>query len=165
MVNGPAHGKQLVQIMDDNTSSASKKRKHNCHGHDGGIIIVDQEEDDEEEKMEKFFALVQNIREARYHLLSGSNAKKQLEIMETIRFTKRKLDDDQVEVWKPSFRREDFLEETFDHHQLTMMKNNHPATSNHVSAAATSSQTQTKPKAAEKEEIEEAAGLDLSLSL
>lgn len=150
---------------DNNTTSASRKRKHNCHDRDDGIIIIEQEEDNEEEKMEKFFALVQNIREARNHLLNGSNAKKQLEIMETVRFNKRKLEG-QVEVWKPTFRREDFLEETFDHRRLMMTKNN-PPKSNHGSAAATPSQTQTKPKAIEREEIEieEAAGLDLSLSL
>ncbi|KAG2697767.1 hypothetical protein I3760_07G120800 [Carya illinoinensis] len=81
---------------------ASKKRK----------IYHDHEDEDEEQKIEKFFALIENIREARDRLvLNGSNAfisgteKKKNQIIKV-----KAADHKQVAVWKPSFQREDFME-------------------------------------------------------
>lgn len=82
---------------------ASKKRKL-CH--------EDDDQDNEEEKMEKFFALVKSIREARDRLMNGSDhAPKATDDHMTM---KRKLEEDrrqQVAVWKPTFQHEDFMED------------------------------------------------------
>ncbi|KAJ9171682.1 hypothetical protein P3X46_015011 [Hevea brasiliensis] len=73
----------------------------------------DDDEDNEEVKIEKFFALITNIREARDGLINGSVALKQ--DMDSNK-KKRKLEEEnnnmQVAVWKPSFQLEDFLEES-----------------------------------------------------
>ncbi|KAB1202652.1 hypothetical protein CJ030_MR8G020272 [Morella rubra] len=81
---------------------ASKKRKF-CPDPDT--------EEDDEQKMEKFFALIRKIREARERLLrSGSDITK---AMETEHTKNRKVEagQKQIEVWKPSFEREDFMKE------------------------------------------------------
>ncbi|XP_030948791.1 uncharacterized protein LOC115972601 [Quercus lobata] len=82
---------------------ASKKRK----------ICPDdpeeEEDDDDEQKIEKFFALIKNIREARFRLMNGSDV---MEGVENKR-KKKKVEEEnkQVEVWKLSFEREDFMED------------------------------------------------------
>ncbi|GMY17120.1 protein NIM1-INTERACTING 1-like [Fagus crenata] len=83
---------------------ASNKRKF-CHDDE-----KEEEEEEEEQKIEKFFALIKNIREARFRLMNGSD------VMEGIenRRKKKKVEEEkkQIEVWKPSFQREDFMEDT-----------------------------------------------------
>ncbi|KAJ9187920.1 hypothetical protein P3X46_003331 [Hevea brasiliensis] len=69
------------------------------------------DEDNEEVKIEKFFALIRSIREARDRLINGSDYLKQ----ETdSNKKKRKLEEEnvQVAVWKPCFQPEDFMEES-----------------------------------------------------
>lgn len=77
-----------------------KKRKI-CH---------DQDEEDDEQKIEQFFAIIRNIREARERLRNDSDVKKK----------KQKVEEDQmkkIQVWKPTFERGDFMEfEEADHH-------------------------------------------------
>ncbi|KAB1202651.1 hypothetical protein CJ030_MR8G020271 [Morella rubra] len=114
----------------------SKKRK----------VRDDDEEEDEELKMEKFFALVKNIREARDRLLNGSNA---LNGTGCKRKGKKVEEEKQIPVWKPSFRREDFMEEAVG----VALSGNPPVT------FLGSSQTEE----AQKEKNEE--DLDLRLSL
>lgn len=82
---------------------ASKKRKI---FHDNP---EEEEDDDDEQKIEKFFALIKNIREARFRLMNGSDV---MEGVESKR-KKKKVEEEnkQVEVWKPSFEREDFMED------------------------------------------------------
>ncbi|CAK7348490.1 unnamed protein product [Dovyalis caffra] len=82
---------------------ASKKRKL-CHD--------DLDEENEEEKMEKFFALIKSIREARDRMMNGSDPALKLEKDTTNRKRKLEGEQKQVTVWKPSFQREDFMEET-----------------------------------------------------
>ncbi|EOX95381.1 hypothetical protein QUC31_005008 [Theobroma cacao] len=115
--------------------SASKKRKI-CRDDD-------DDEDDEKETMEKFYALVKSIREARDRLMINNS-----EAAET-RSKKRKLEEvKQVVVWKPSFQHEDFMEEA----QLRKPP---------VRVASTSRSKEGTDD--QKEEVKE--GLDLSLSL
>ncbi|KAK8499583.1 hypothetical protein V6N13_131939 [Hibiscus sabdariffa] len=71
-------------------SFESKKRK-TCH---------EDEDEDEEEKMEKFYAIVNTIREARDRFIININKKRKLEQGKHV-----------VSVWKPSFQRQDFMQE------------------------------------------------------
>lgn len=116
---------------------ASKKRKI-CH-HDPE---EEEEENDDEQKIEKFFALIKNIREARFRLMNGSD------VMEAVENKKKKKkvegENKQVEVWKPSFEREDFMED--EAHQLKTVVGSSP-----------------RQEGSKKEEDEEE--LDLGLSL
>jgi hypothetical protein len=83
-------------------SSANRKRKIS---HD-----EDQEEDDEQ-KIDKFFALIKNLREARDRLMNGSNG---FNGTDQNKRDKMKKVEEQMQthaVWKPSFQREDFVEE------------------------------------------------------
>ncbi|KAF5733446.1 hypothetical protein HS088_TW17G00990 [Tripterygium wilfordii] len=81
--------------MEGESSSSSKKRKIIHQDHDDNSNI------DDEEKMEKFFALIKSIRDARHCLTNssddaadgGDDGKKR------------------EAVWKPSFQREDFMDE------------------------------------------------------
>lgn len=82
-------------------ATSSKKRKI-CHDDE-------VEEEDEEQKIDKFFALIKSIREAREHLINSSNKialnsqRKKSNVAEE--------EKKQIAVWKPSFQHEDFLEE------------------------------------------------------
>lgn len=82
-------------------ATSSKKRKI-CHDDE-------VEEEDEDQKIDKFFALIKSIREAREHLINSSNKialnsqRKKSNVAEEVK--------KQIAVWKPSFQHEDFLEE------------------------------------------------------
>ncbi|XP_021812629.1 uncharacterized protein LOC110755705 [Prunus avium] len=81
------------------------------------------EADDEEEKIEKFFALINNIREARHRLMNGSNVILKGEEINDNRSNKKKKkkeveeEEEKViaDVWKPSFQPEDLIEEEAHH--------------------------------------------------
>ncbi|KAF5733447.1 hypothetical protein HS088_TW17G00991 [Tripterygium wilfordii] len=85
--------------MEGESSSSSKKRK---------IIHQDRHDSnniDDEEKMEKFFALIKSIRDARHRLTNGPDASADDAADGGDDGKKRKV------VWKPSFQREDFMDE------------------------------------------------------
>ena len=89
----------------ESASFATKKRK----------IYHEDDGDDEEEEMEKFYALIKSIREARDRLIMNNSSVEIVskEAAEQSKTKKRKLEEEkQVVVWKPSFQREDFMEET-----------------------------------------------------
>ena len=102
----------------------NKKRKI-CHQED---------EEDDEAKMEKFFAIIRSVREARDHFMGGGAANGAAELGRSNSGKKSKPDDvdpdpshhqeDErkrpFEVWKPSFEREDFTGEA---DRLMMIKN------------------------------------------
>ncbi|KAB5527334.1 hypothetical protein DKX38_021181 [Salix brachista] len=90
-----------IQLPATSMDGASKKRK------------LFHDDLDEEEKIEKFFALINGIREARDRLMNAPDLALKLE-MDTSNGNKRKLEEKkkQFTVWKPSFQREDFMEET-----------------------------------------------------
>lgn len=76
------------------------KRKHGLEGERGeGNMVVDEEE----EKINTFYTLVRNIRDAHNQMLSGSKGKGKAEEKEM------------KSTWTPSFTWEDFAEE--DHHE------------------------------------------------
>ncbi|KAE8008345.1 hypothetical protein FH972_004866 [Carpinus fangiana] len=78
--------------------AGGKKRK---------ICIEDeQEEDDEEQKIEQFFAIIRNIREARERLKNDSDAKKKKQKVVVEEGIMK-----QIQVWKPTFELGDFVEE------------------------------------------------------
>jgi len=122
---------------------ASKKRKlfHDDLDH----------EENEEEKIEEFFALIKGIREARDRLMNVSDPALKLEI--DTKNNKRKLEEEtkKFTVWKPSFQREDFMEET-------EMIRTLPAAV--ASALVDSSQ---RKEVTEKDEHKESLDLNLSL--
>lgn len=94
--------------------TASKKRKI-CH----------EDEEDEEEKIEKFFALIKNIQEARDHLLM-LNDSDCTRIKNRKKMKKIDQDPPAVSVWVPSFQREDFMGQTTDqlhHNNYEQLKN------------------------------------------
>ncbi|GMI75995.1 hypothetical protein HRI_001268800 [Hibiscus trionum] len=70
-------------------SFESKKRKI-CHEHD---------DEDDEEKMEKFYAIINTIREARDRFIINNNKKPKVE-----------EEGKHVAVWKPSFQPQDFMQ-------------------------------------------------------
>ncbi|XP_035549351.1 uncharacterized protein LOC118349296 [Juglans regia] len=126
---------------------ASKKRK-NCLHHDDDV------EEDDEQKMEKFFALIRNIREARDQrvrsngpdVIKGSIDNKRSKMNKVIEEEKKiKI---VTEVWKPSFEPEDFMEKVAGAQFKTVLG---------------SSQIQETDQ--EKEKEEEEGLLDLKLSL
>ncbi|XWS46515.1 hypothetical protein CRYUN_Cryun14cG0073600 [Craigia yunnanensis] len=121
----------------ESASSASKKRK------------ISHDDDDEEEKMEKFYALIKSIREARDRLIMNKEAADHQS-----KTKKQKLEEDQkqVVVWKPSFEREDFMEEADQVKKPPVM-----------SFASSSSQSKEGSDNNQKQEVKEE--LDLSLSL
>ncbi|KDP28309.1 hypothetical protein JCGZ_14080 [Jatropha curcas] len=100
----------------------------------------DQDEENEEVKIEKFFALIRSIREARESLMNADNNKKK----------KRKVEEEklQASACELSFQPEDFLEESH--------KAKNPIV---VSVGETSQRTEAPVKEATKED------LDLRLSL
>ncbi|KAJ6400919.1 hypothetical protein OIU84_016359 [Salix udensis] len=122
---------------------ASKKRK---------LFHDDLDEENEEEKIEKFFALINGIREARDRLMNAPDLALKLE-MDASNGNKRKLEEKkkQFTVWKPSFQREDFMEET-------EMIRNPPAAA--ASALVDSSQ---RKEVTEKDDRRESLDLNLSL--
>ncbi|KAJ4727868.1 NIM1-interacting protein [Melia azedarach] len=130
----------------ENIATAGKKRK---------LCRDEEEEDNDEEKMEKFYTLVRNIREVRERLMSRSYSTKEIENNDNNRLSKiSKLEEKKpVEVWKPAFQREDFLED------IDQFKNPHDHSASPVAAAA----SQISKPGAEKEETK--GGLDLTLSL
>ncbi|XP_022759655.1 uncharacterized protein LOC111306018 [Durio zibethinus] len=128
----------------ESAGPASKKRE------------ISHDDDDEEENMEKFYALVKSIREARDHLIMNNSsaeiANNEAAGRQSIT-KKRKLEEEkQVVVWQPSFQREDFMEEA---DQLKKP----PA----VSFASTSQSKEGTDINDPKEKVKE--GLDLTLSL
>ncbi|KAL9360263.1 hypothetical protein Peur_048386 [Populus x canadensis] len=127
-------------IMD----GASKKRK---------LFSDDLDEENEEEKIERFFALITGIREARDRLMNVSDPALKPEI--DGKNKKRKLEEEkkQVTVWKPLFQREDFMAET------EKLKDLIPA-----AAVSTSLVDSSQRKEAVKND-ENKASLDLNLSL
>lgn len=125
--------------------SASKKRKIT---HAGAAHDDEEELEDDEQKIEKFFALIKNLREARDRLMinGGSNA---------FNGTDQKRQQTHA-VWKPSFQREDFMEEA-----APPLKNP-PVTA----ALVDSSDDQSQRGGANYKENENITeGLDLRLSL
>lgn len=94
---------------------ASKKRKY-CFLDDDDN---DLEEENDEQKMEKFFALIRNIREARDQLVRSNSIHGSDYVIKGIETKKKKnkvVEEDHqkkiiTEVWKPSFEPEDFMEE------------------------------------------------------
>uniref|UniRef100_A0A5B7CA90 Uncharacterized protein n=1 Tax=Davidia involucrata TaxID=16924 RepID=A0A5B7CA90_DAVIN len=139
--------------MDPQSGSGSKKRKVVCHD--------DEDEDDDNEKMEKFFALIRSIREARDIIINGSDhdqPKKQKRNNNIKVVDQEELIDQEKpksSVWNPSFQREDFAE---DHLQL-------PNPSMATLLAASSSQIEQGISDHQNEEINNKQGLDLKLSL
>ncbi|XWS31872.1 hypothetical protein CRYUN_Cryun23aG0112900 [Craigia yunnanensis] len=128
----------------ESASFASKKRK----------ISHDDDEDDEEEKMEKFYALIKSIREARDRLIMNNSSAEIVnkEVAEQSKTKKPKLEEEkQVLVWKPSFQREDFIEEADQLKKPPM------------SFASTSQTKEGTDNYDQKEEVKEV--LDLTLSL
>ncbi|XVF72801.1 hypothetical protein PTKIN_Ptkin12aG0149200 [Pterospermum kingtungense] len=99
----------------------------------------DEEEEEEEEKVNAFFNLVRNIREAHNQILIGSQDSKQ----------KQKAKGTEIKsTWTPSFKWEDFAQ------------NSH-LTNNVVVTLPTSSKIEQEQKG----KTEEHQGLDLNLSL
>ncbi|KAF5455448.1 hypothetical protein F2P56_025021 [Juglans regia] len=128
-------------------AAASRKRK-NCHYHD------DDDLEDDEQKMEKFYDLIRNIREARDRFMNGSDATKGIQNKKK----NKKAGEDHhhqeqtnIQVWTPSFEREDFMEES---RREAQFKTVHAGSSEREAGAR---------KDNDKEEEEER--LDLKLSL
>lgn len=94
----------LSSLMELGT--ASKKRKI-CH--DAG----DHQEEDDEQKMEKFYVLIKNLCEARESLMmNGSKAFNGIAENKMLR-KQKKIEEGEKKfaAWKPSFQREDFMED------------------------------------------------------
>ncbi|CAK9185974.1 unnamed protein product [Ilex paraguariensis] len=98
---------------------------------------MDSEVENEEEKTEKFFALIRSTRELR-ELMTGR-------VDQTKEADKKATEEKAVEVWTPSFRPEDFMEEA-------------PSKSPQIDIAS-ASETQDKTKE------DGGDGLDLKLAL
>ncbi|PON88743.1 NIM1-interacting protein [Trema orientale] len=143
--------------------SVSKKRKRSCQDYD--------DEEDEEGKIDKFYALIKSIREARNRLINmkGSSDHDHVFSKELITTHPKELHKPAVQVWKPSFEREDFTEDTHaddhDHDQLivktpllTVMMPPPPPPPPPPSAP-------TLEAAQQREETGEGIDLDLTLSL
>lgn len=130
-------------------SVISRKRKRSCH------VIYDEKED-EEEKIDKFYSLIKSIREARDRLINmkGSSDHDHVFNKELINIPINK-EPKQIQVWKPSFQREDFMEDDHDHADKFMIKT--------PLLMVPTSSSPTLEASAQKEEIRE--GLDLKLSL
>ncbi|XVF80735.1 hypothetical protein PTKIN_Ptkin15bG0098900 [Pterospermum kingtungense] len=137
--------------MESTTASAASKKRKISH---------DDDEDDEEEKMEKFYALIKSIREARDHLImnniSSSAEVHNKEAADHLmsKTKKQKLEDQEkkVLVWKPSFQRGDFMEEADQLKKPPVM-----------SFPSTSSQSKEGTDNNKEQDVKEE--LDLSLSL
>ena len=136
----------------------NKKRKI-CHQED---------EEDDEAKMEKFFAIISSIREARDHFMGAGAANGVAEQGRSNASKKSKPDDAgpdlshhqeerkrPVEVWKPSFVREDFMGEADKLRMMTIK--NPPAAS--MAASGTIQGGDDRKKGVGEED------LDLKLSL
>ncbi|MBA0715109.1 hypothetical protein Golax_014031 [Gossypium laxum] len=131
-------------------SSASKKRK-----------ISRDDDEEEEENMEKFYALINSIREARDRLIinnpsSAENVNKGGAADDQRETKKRKLleEDKQVVAWNPSFQSEDFMEEA------DKLKKLPP---NPTSIGSTSQSKQGGDDNDQKEEVKDELDLNLSL--
>lgn len=138
----------------ESASFASKKRKV----FDAADDDDDHVDDDEEEKMEKFYALVNTIREARERFININK--------------KSKIDDHEkkdVVVWKPSFQREDFMEVADHHLQLKkMIKPSNPMMSCFATPTTSQNKLEGTNNIDQKEEVinnEKGLDLDLTLSL
>ncbi|CAK9146383.1 unnamed protein product [Ilex paraguariensis] len=66
---------------------------------------MENEEENEEENMEKFFTLIRSIREVRERMTRGVGKSNEAEQKAT------ETEEKAVQVWMPSFRPEDFMEE------------------------------------------------------
>ncbi|KAJ7973112.1 protein NIM1-INTERACTING 3-like [Quillaja saponaria] len=84
-----------------------ESRKKRKLWHDNGKNHIEEEEEEEEEdeetKMEKFFALIRNIREIRHGLIENRNVEKKKTINAEAEDHKQVMG-----IWKPSFQLEDF---------------------------------------------------------
>ncbi|PON61793.1 NIM1-interacting protein [Parasponia andersonii] len=137
--------------------SVSKKRKRSCQVYD--------DEEDEEEKIGKFYVLIKSIREARNRLINmkGSSDHHHVFSKELITTHPNELHKPAVQVWEPSFEREDFTEDTHADDQLivktplltVMMPPPPPPPPSAPTLEA----------AQQKEETREGISLDLTLSL
>lgn len=88
--------------MELTTATNKRKISHDIEDHH------QEEEEDDEQKIDKFFALIKNLREARDRLMSGSSAFNGGD--DQNRRVKRKVGEEKpAAVWKPSFQREDFM--------------------------------------------------------
>ncbi|XP_059439798.1 uncharacterized protein LOC132172335 [Corylus avellana] len=91
-----------MEAMELTTATNKRKISHDIEDHH------QEEEDDDEQKIDKFFALIKNLREARDRLMSGSSAFNGGD--DQNRRLKRKVGEEKLAVvWKPSFQREDFM--------------------------------------------------------
>lgn len=97
--------------MEEADRDAASGKRKTCQDH------VDVEDDEEQKKMEIFYDLIRNIREARDRLMNGSDAsnglqnKKKKKTGEDDYYQKQRAN---IQVWTPSFQREDFMEESRD---------------------------------------------------
>ncbi|KAG4134200.1 hypothetical protein ERO13_D08G142200v2 [Gossypium hirsutum] len=128
--------------MESSSGSFESKKRKICN--DNG---ENEEEDDEEEKMEKFYALINNIREARDRFISNNTKKRKLEGEKHV-----------VAVWKPSFQHQDFMEKA-DDDQLKK-----PTTMSGFTATSQTKQ-ETGNYDVKDEGVKVKQGLDLTLSL
>ena len=106
----------------------------------------EEEEEEEEEKIEKFYTLIKSIREARDRLIKGPDCDRKID-------PHKEEINKEVQVWKPSFQREDFMELDANHDQLVTIKSP-------LDQKVLGSNPQK-----EEEVIKEALELDLTLSL
>ncbi|KAB2056621.1 hypothetical protein E1A91_A11G118500v1 [Gossypium mustelinum] len=134
----------------ESRSSASKKRN-----------ISRDDDEEEEENMEKFYALIKSIREARDRLIinnpsSAENVNKSGAADDQRETKKRKLleEEKKVVAWNPSFQREDFMGEA------DKLKKLPP---NLTSIGSTSQSKQGGDDNDQKEEVKDELDLNLSL--
>ncbi|KAK5812368.1 protein NIM1-INTERACTING 3-like [Gossypium arboreum] len=127
--------------MESSSGSFESKKRKICN--DNG---EKEEDDDEEEKMEKFYALINNIREARDRFIINNTKKRKLEGEKHV-----------VAVWKPSFQHQDFMEKG-------MMILKKPTTMSGFTATSQTKQ-ETGNYDVEAEGVKVKQGLDLTLSL
>lgn len=128
--------------MESSSGSFESKKRKICN--DNG---ENEEDDDEEEKMEKFYALINNMREARDRFIISNNKKRKLEGEKHV-----------VAVWKPSFQHQDFMEKA-DDDQLKK-----PTTTSGFTATSQTKQ-ETGNYDVKDEGVKVKQGLDLTLSL
>ena len=89
--------------MELMTTATNKRKIRHDIGQDH------QEEEDDDQKIDKFFALIKNLREARDRLMSGSKAFNGTDHDQNKRVKRKVGEEKPAAVWKPSFQREDFM--------------------------------------------------------
>ncbi|KAF5462354.1 hypothetical protein F2P56_018371 [Juglans regia] len=139
--------------------TASKKRKI-CHD------VGDHQEEDDEQKMEKFYALIKNLCEARESLMmNGSKALNGIAGNKMLR-KQKKIEEDKKKfaAWKPSFQPEDFMEDQTALHNkvVVVVPPAHVAMSSFVGSAQ---REELADHQKENTDHEEGLELDLRLSL